>query len=151
VEWKLPFKNEHGFDALYGLEILELNEEVTRGQVVVRDELKQPAGLVHGGVYASIAESLASFGTGVAMFPQGKAVMGLSNQTSFLRPITNGVIHAVARRRHSGRTTWIWDVEIHDDAGRLCVMTRMTIAVRERPPVSPDEPPRVSREGGAPA
>ncbi len=58
--------------------------------------------------------------------------MGLSNQTSFLRPITEGTIHAVAIRRHRGRTTWVWEVEITDDAGRLCVLTRMTIAVRER-------------------
>ena len=134
MELKLPFQIKQGFDALYGLEFLELSEELARAQVVVRDELKQPAGLVHGGVYASIAESLASFGTGVAMFPQGKAVMGLSNQTSFLRPITDGVIHAEAKRRHRGRTTWIWDVEIHDDAGRLCVLTRVTIAVRDLPP-----------------
>jgi 1,4-dihydroxy-2-naphthoyl-CoA hydrolase len=133
MEPKLPTQTGQGFDALYGLEILELNAELARGQVVVRDELKQPAGLVHGGVYAAIAESLASFGTEVAMFPQGKLVMGLSNQTSFLRPITEGVIHAQARRRHQGRTTWVWNVEIHDDAGRLCVLTRMTIAVTEAP------------------
>jgi 1,4-dihydroxy-2-naphthoyl-CoA hydrolase len=133
MEPKLLSQTGQGFDALYGLELLELNAELARGQVVVRDELKQPAGLVHGGVYASIAESLASFGTRVAMFPQGKLAMGLSNQTSFLRPITEGVIHAQARRRHQGRTTWVWDVEIHDDAGRLCVLTRMTIAVREAP------------------
>jgi 1,4-dihydroxy-2-naphthoyl-CoA hydrolase len=133
MESKLPFQTGQGFDGLYGLEILELGDELVRAEVLVRDELKQPAGLVHGGVYASIAESLASFGTGVAMFPQGMAVMGLSNQSNFLRPITDGVIHAIARRRHRGRTTWIWDVEIHDDSGRLCVLTRMTIAVRERP------------------
>lgn len=123
----------HGFDRLYGLEVIELSDEVARGQVVVRDELKQPAGLVHGGVYASIAESLASLGTGCAVFPEGKVAMGMSNQTSFLRPITDGVIHAEAKRRHRGATTWIWEVEITDDQGRLCVLTRMTVAVREAP------------------
>jgi uncharacterized protein (TIGR00369 family) len=97
----------------------------------VREELKQPYGLVHGGVYASIAESLASFGTGVAVYPEGKLAVGLSNQTSFLRPITEGTIHATATRRHRGRTTWVWEVEIFDDAGRLCVLTRMTVAVRD--------------------
>jgi uncharacterized protein (TIGR00369 family) len=57
--------------------------------------------------------------------------MGLSNQTSFLRPITQGTIHATARARHRGRTTWVWEVEIKDDAGRLCVLTRTTVAVRD--------------------
>jgi uncharacterized protein (TIGR00369 family) len=59
--------------------------------------------------------------------------MGLSNQTSFLRPITEGTIHAKATRRHKGRTTWVWEVEIFDDDGNLCVLTRMTVAVREIP------------------
>jgi 1,4-dihydroxy-2-naphthoyl-CoA hydrolase len=130
---QLPLRIDQGFDALYGLEVLEVTSELARGQVLVRDELKQPFGLVHGGVYASIAESLASMATGFAVFEEGRAAMGLSNQTSFLRPITGGTIHAEARAKHRGRSTWVWEVEISDDAGRLCVLTRMTIAVREQP------------------
>ena len=120
-----------GFDRLYGLEITELADDLVRGEVAVRDELKQPMGLVHGGVYAAIAESMASFGTAAAVAREGKMAMGLSNQTSFLRPITEGTIHATAVRKHAGRTTWVWEVEMTDDSGRLCVLTRMTIAVRE--------------------
>ena len=119
-----------GFDALYGLEVLEVTEELVRAQVAVRDELRQPLGLVHGGVLASIAETLASMGTLAVVVPQGNAAMGSSNATSFLRPIAAGTIHARALRRHRGRTTWVWDVEITDDAGRRCALTRMTIAVR---------------------
>ncbi len=119
-----------GFDALLGLELLECTEELVRAQVPVRDELRQPFGLVHGGVFATIAETLASVGTAVVVFAEGNAAMGLSNQTSFLRPITDGTIHGRALRRHRGATTWIWDVEISDDAGRVCALSRMTIAVR---------------------
>jgi 1,4-dihydroxy-2-naphthoyl-CoA hydrolase len=122
-----------GFDGLYGLEILEVTPEFGRAQVQIRDEVKQPFGLVHGGVYASIAESLASFCTGAGVFAQGKIASGLSNQTSFLRPMLEGTIHAVAVRKHAGRTTWVWEVEQSDDQGRLCVLTRMTIAVRDAP------------------
>ena len=122
-----------GFDRLYGLELLEMESERARGRVVVREEVKQPAGLVHGGVYAAIAESLASIATGLAVAGEHKIAMGLSNQTSFLRPITEGTVHAVAVRKHAGRTTWVWEVEMSDDAGHLCVLTRMTIAVREAP------------------
>ena len=122
-----------GFDRLYGLELLSCSDEEARAQVKVRDELRQPAGLVHGGVFASIAETLASMATWVAVHEQGQSAQGLSNQTSFLRPIVDGTIHAVARRRHRGRTTWVWEVEITDDADRLCALVRMTIAVRELP------------------
>jgi uncharacterized protein (TIGR00369 family) len=128
----LPWRGMPGFDGLYGLEVLTMSDEEVSAQVVVRDELKQPAGLVHGGVFASIAESIASMATWFAVQGEGKSAQGLSNQTSFLRPIVDGTIHAVARRRHRGRTTWVWEVDITDDAGRLCALVRMTIAVRER-------------------
>jgi 1,4-dihydroxy-2-naphthoyl-CoA hydrolase len=132
MDVELPRGQIGGFDGLYGLEITDLSDEIVRGQVDVRDELRQPAGLVHGGVYASIAEALASWGTMVGVAGEGRVAMGLSNQTSFLRPITQGTIHAVAIRKHRGRSTWVWEVEISDDDARLCVLTRMTIAVRER-------------------
>jgi 1,4-dihydroxy-2-naphthoyl-CoA hydrolase len=104
---------------------------VMRGAVAVRPELKQVAGIVHGGVYASIAESLASLGTAFAVVRSGQMAIGLSNQTTLLRPISEGTIHAEATRKHRGRTTWVWEVEISDDEGRLCVLTRMTVAVRD--------------------
>ncbi len=126
---QLPF-DLAGFDRLYGLEITEIGDGLMRGTVGVRDELKQPAGLVHGGVYAAIAESLATTGTVLTVQDSGNTATGLSNQTSFLRPITAGRIDAVARARHRGRTTWVWEVELVDEAGRLCVLTRITVAVR---------------------
>jgi 1,4-dihydroxy-2-naphthoyl-CoA hydrolase len=135
MQWTPPKELWHvGFDALYGLEVTEASAHEVRGQVRVRDELKQPAGLVHGGVYAAISESIASLGTMIGVHAEGKQAMGLSNQTSFLRPITSGTIHARALCKHAGRTTWVWEVEIADDAGRLCVLTRMTVAVRDTVP-----------------
>ena len=128
---QLPWRDLPGFDGLYGLKIQTLNDEEVRAEVAVRDELRQPAGLVHGGVFASIAESMTSMATWFAVKDLGKTAQGLSNQTSFLRPVIDGTIHAVARRRHRGRTTWVWEVEISDDAQRLCALVRMTIAVRD--------------------
>ena len=121
---------ERSFDALYGLEIVEHSDELVRARVPVRDEIKQPMGLVHGGVFASMAESIASLATFAAVHDEGMIAVGLSNQTSFLRPITQGTVHATARRRHRGRTTWVWEVDITDDEDRLCALVRMTIAVR---------------------
>ncbi|HEY3865271.1 MAG TPA: PaaI family thioesterase [Solirubrobacteraceae bacterium] len=123
-----------GFDRLYGLELVEFSEEEVRARVRLRDELKQPMGLLHGGVYASIAESLASLATALGVLERGEVAMGLSNNTSFLRPVTEGSVHAHATRLHRGRTTWVWDVRFRDDADHLCALTRMTIAVRPAPP-----------------
>jgi 1,4-dihydroxy-2-naphthoyl-CoA hydrolase len=122
-----------GFDRLYGLELVEFSDTEVRARVQLRDELKQPMGLLHGGMYASIAESVASLATALGVLDDGQVAMGLSNSTSFLRPVTEGAVHAHATRLHRGRTTWVWDVQFSDDAGRLCAVTRMTIAVRPAP------------------
>lgn len=127
---ELPFELDQGFDHLYGLEVTEIGDGTMRGRVAVRDEIKQPAGLVHGGIYAAIAESLATTGTALTVFADGNTAMGLSNQTSFLRPVLEGHVNAQARARHQGRTTWVWEVELTDDAGRLCALSRVTVAVR---------------------
>jgi uncharacterized protein (TIGR00369 family) len=121
-----------GFDEVVGLEILGLSDEQASGRVAVRDEIRQPAGLVHGGVYASVAESLTSLATQQAV-GEGKLAQGLSTQTSFLRPVTGAAIHVTARRRHRGRTTWVWEVDVADDQDRVCVLVRTTIAVRDAP------------------
>jgi uncharacterized protein (TIGR00369 family) len=122
-----------GYDRHYGLEFLEFSETEVRAQVAVREEIKQPMGLVHGGLYASLAESMASLATAASVIEEGKLATGMSNSTSFLRPITDGLVHARAERLHRGRTTWVWDVTFSDDEGRTCAVTRMTIAVRPLP------------------
>jgi uncharacterized protein (TIGR00369 family) len=121
-----------GFAKLVGIEVTEVTDDAVRARVPVRPELLQPMGLVDGGVYATIAEDVCSAATFMAVNAErGAVAMGLSNQTSFLRPITEGTIHAVARPRHRGRTTWVWEVDFLDDAERLCALSRMTIAVRD--------------------
>ena len=97
MSFDISLQRPIGFDALYGLEVSEASPQQLIATVTVRDELKQPFGLVHGGVYASIAEGLASFGTVLGVYADGKVAMGISNITSFLRPITAGVIHARVR------------------------------------------------------
>jgi len=119
-----------GLDSLLGLELIAVAADEVRAQVAVRPEILQPFGLVHGGVFAAIAETLASVGTVAGVAEQGMAAMGMSNNTTFLRSITAGTIHATARPRHRGRTTWVWDVDIDDDHGRTCATARVTIAVR---------------------
>ena len=128
---------EECFDALYGLELLEMGPDgdIARGRVRIRDELRQPTGLLHGGVISAVAEALASWGTWQGAAGSGDAVMGMSNDTSFLRPLIDGHLNAVARPRHRGRTRWLWEVQALDDEGRLCAITTVNIAIRpHRPP-----------------
>src|SRR3954471_24227847 len=124
---------EETLESHLGFEIIEVKEDSARAQVPVTSRVLQPYGLVHGGVYAALAESLASMATAAAVWEDGNIAVGMSNATSFLRPATTGTVHAAATRRHRGRTTWIWDVDMTDDQGRLCATTRVTMAVRPKP------------------
>jgi uncharacterized protein (TIGR00369 family) len=125
-----PLLERSPFDAHYGLEILECTPDVTRARVEILPHLKQPTGVVHGGVYAAIAEAVASMGTNSAVIEADGVGLGMHNATSFLRPVSDGSVHAVGRPRHRGRTTWVWDVDLTDDHGNLCAVSRVTIAVR---------------------
>jgi 1,4-dihydroxy-2-naphthoyl-CoA hydrolase len=116
-----------------GMEIGEFDEERITGSFAVQDRVRQPFGIVHGGAYAALAETLASVGTYFAVEGNGEIAVGQNNDTSFIRPVASGTVHANGTRRHRGRTTWIWDVEFTDDQGRVCAISRITIAVRPAP------------------
>jgi uncharacterized protein (TIGR00369 family) len=120
-------------DDVLGFELLEANEERCRGSFTAERRVQQPMGLVHGGAYAALAESMASVATALAVAPSGNSAVGQSNHTTFLRPVTSGWVNGEGTPRHRGRTTWVWDVEFTDDDGRLCAISRVTLAVRPAP------------------
>jgi uncharacterized protein (TIGR00369 family) len=129
-----PVAFERTLESALRRDTQEMTDERVVATMSVDDQpVLQPMGIVHGGVYATMAEGMVSEATFRAVYPDGNIAVGMQNSTSFLRPITNGTIHAEARRRHRGRTTWIWDVDFSDDDGRLCATTRVTIAVRPNP------------------
>lgn len=130
AERPTPVDLARTLDGTLGFRVLELSESRARGTVAVEDRVKQPFGLVHGGVFCALAESLASAATFQAVSTDGMTAIGLSNHASFLRPVVSGKVDAEARRRHRGRTTWIWEVDFTDGEGRLCALARVTIAVR---------------------
>lgn len=121
------------FDALLGTEWLDDDPEHARVRVRMRDELRQPVGLLHGGVLSTLIESVCSRATALAVLGDGMAAMGQSISVSFIRPITEGHAEVRAVARHRGRTTWVWDAEVFDANERLCALAQMTIAVRPIP------------------
>ena len=132
----VPFETrvapEDSFIGVLGLEIDELVDVGLRtARLQVVPGVCQPMGIVHGGIYAAIAETLASMGTADGVIEQGKVPLGMSNNTNFLRPVSEGSVHAEARAFHRGRTSWLWDVEMRNDDGKLCATSRVTIAVRD--------------------
>ncbi len=121
-----------GFAEEIGTEWIDLDPDNARARIKIEPRHLQPYGVVHGGVYATLAESICSAATYVAVRDDGMVTMGQANDTTFLRSTGEGHVNALAQTRHRGRTTWVWDVEMSDDEGRVCALSRMTIAVRPR-------------------
>ncbi len=121
------------FDALIGTEWLDDDPEHARVRIELRDDLRQPVGLLHGGVISTLVESICSRATALAVMGVGMMAMGQSISVNFIRPITAGGAEVKARARHRGRTTWVWDAEVLNDEEKLCALAQMTIAVRPIP------------------
>jgi 1,4-dihydroxy-2-naphthoyl-CoA hydrolase len=121
------------FDVLVGTEWLDDDPDHARVRVAMRDELRQPVGLLHGGVISTLVESVCSRATALAVLPDGMIAMGQSINVNFIRPVTEGAAEVRARARHRGRTTWVWEAEVRDSEDRLCALAQMTIAVRPLP------------------
>ena len=121
------------FDALIGTEWLDDDPQHARARVPMRDELRQPIGLMHGGVMSTLIESVCSRATALAVLDDGMAAMGQSISVSFMRPVTEGYVEVKAEARHRGRTTWVWEAEIRDGEDRLCALAQMTVAIRPLP------------------
>jgi 1,4-dihydroxy-2-naphthoyl-CoA hydrolase len=124
---------ERTLDGVLGTEEVERTDEFIRARMPVMDRVRQPYGIVHGGAILALAESIASKGTAVGVASEGKIALGQEISASYMRPISEGHINALARVRRKGRTAWNWEVEISDDDGRLCTLVRLTIAVRDAP------------------
>jgi uncharacterized protein (TIGR00369 family) len=127
-------------DDVLGFELLESSADGCRARFDVETRVCQPFGLVHGGAYAALAETMVSHATQAVVSQDGHFALGQSNHTSFLRPVREGSVHAEGRARHRGRTSWIWEVDFTDDEGRLCAIARVALAVRPAPEAASSAP-----------
>ncbi len=121
---------EETLDGTLGVQITSATPEEVVAILDVDHRHRQPFGLLHGGVYALVAESAASVGGALTAIPNGGGAVGMSNNTAFLRPFKGGGrLTSTAKRIHGGRTTQLWDVEHRDSEDRLCATSRVTIAL----------------------
>jgi 1,4-dihydroxy-2-naphthoyl-CoA hydrolase len=107
-----------GLEGLLGLTFDEVGADRVVIRWTVRPELHQPFGIQHGGVYCAVVETAASVGGSIWLGGRGR-VVGVSNQTDFLRAVRDGELTAVGTPVHRGRSQQLWQVEITDRDGRL--------------------------------
>lgn len=104
-------KNDH-FNELLGFSLDYLSPDEIRAHLDVDERHHQPYGIVHGGVYCTIVESVGSVGASLNAWSSGNVVVGVSNSTDFIRPHRTGRLDAVGRPLHVGRTQQLWEVVV---------------------------------------
>jgi uncharacterized protein (TIGR00369 family) len=73
-----------------GVTITRATQDEVRAELTVGPEHLQSYGIVHGGVHCGLIESMASIGAALYAFPRGQSVVGLENNTSFIRAVRAG-------------------------------------------------------------
>lgn len=116
-----PFTDRPTYVALTGIELTEAGPDSAAGRLEINDNHHQPYGVVHGGVYCTMIETLASTGAAIWAMSNGMAgAVGLSNKTDFIRATTEGVLIGMALPIHRGRTQQLWRVDLtREQDGKL--------------------------------
>jgi 1,4-dihydroxy-2-naphthoyl-CoA hydrolase len=121
-----PSRYHSPFDDLLGVRITSASGERVLAELEVTPQLHQPNGIVHGGVHATVVEVTASVGASLWL-GDGRAAVGVSNHTDFLRSVSEGLLHAEALPIQQGRTMQLWRVEITDESDRPIASGRVRL------------------------
>ncbi len=119
--------NVSEFMTIAGLRITQVAAELVEGFIDLGPEHLQPWGIVHGGVYTSAIETAASAGALAAASELGLVVVGVNNNTNFVRPKSSGRVQVVARPIQQGRTQQLWEVRVIDEDERIVAIGQVRL------------------------
>jgi 1,4-dihydroxy-2-naphthoyl-CoA hydrolase len=123
--------NESSKDTLaeyLGIEFVEVGEDYLKARMPVDRRTLQPAGILHGGASAALAETVGSVAAGLCVDPEQQRIVGLDINANHIRPVRDGWVIAITRPIHVGKTTQIWEIRIHDEEEKLVSISRLTVA-----------------------
>ncbi len=109
--------------------ITEIGDDYMKATMPVDHRTTQPMGLLHGGASVVLAETLGSTAAFCCIDPENQYCVGIEINANHLRAVRQGTVTGTARPLHLGRSTQVWQIHIHDDAGRLVAVSRLTLAV----------------------
>ena len=107
-----------GWVAAMGVRFVRATADEVIGEVEIGPQHHQGYGIVHGGVYSGLIETVASVGAALWALQAKQSVVGLENHTSFLRAVREGKLKVTGLPRMRGRRTQVWEGTITDDKGR---------------------------------
>ena len=116
-----------------GLEFDEATGDRVVGHLEAGPDHHTPWGIVHGGVYASVIETVASVGASLAVGDRGQFAVGVNNQTDFMRPHRAGRLDVVGTPIQQGRNLQLWLVELRNAEGKLVARGQVRLSNQALP------------------
>ena len=110
-----------------GINITLIEDNLLEGEMLVRDFLKQPYGIVHGGASVVLAETLGSLASNLCI-EDNLSTVGLEINANHIKAVTNGLIVGKTRPIHIGRSTHIWEIKLFN-YDKLSCISRLTMAI----------------------
>ncbi|OOG78274.1 hotdog fold thioesterase [Algoriphagus sp. A40] len=115
-----------------GIEFTGIGEDYLEATMPVDHRTKQPMGLLHGGANVTLAETLGSLASSLTIDQTKQACVGLEINANHIKAVREGKVKGVAKPIHVGKTTQIWEIKIYNEAGQLCCISRITMAILDK-------------------
>jgi len=112
-----------------GLEFTEVGDSFVKAKMPIDHRTTQPLGLVNGGAYCTMAEVLGSVGANFCIDRTKNIALGLDINANYIYAAKEGWVYGIANPIHVGRSSQVWEIKISDDNGRLCCVSRLTVAI----------------------
>jgi 1,4-dihydroxy-2-naphthoyl-CoA hydrolase len=112
-----------------GLEWVEIGDDFLKMSMPVNNTTRQPYGFLHGGASCTLAETIGSVASSLVIDTTKFYCVGLEINANHLRSVREGIVTAIARPLHLGRSTHVWDIKIYDDKKKLFCVSRLTVAI----------------------
>ncbi len=114
------------------MEWVAIGDDFLKLKMPVNNKTKQPYGLLHGGASCALAETVGSVASALVIDQEKFACVGIEINANHIRGARDGYVIATSSPLHIGRTTHVWDIKIHDEAGKLICASRLTVAITDK-------------------
>lgn len=125
-------RNRNTMSEWLGIEFYEVGNDYLLGRMPVDHRTVQPLGIVNGGAYCALAETIGSMAANMCLEDPNEAAVGLDINANHIRSASKGWVYAKATAIHVGRKTHVWEIRILDDEGKLCCISRLTMSIIQR-------------------
>jgi 1,4-dihydroxy-2-naphthoyl-CoA hydrolase len=127
----VPGPAQSGWNRELGMVFLSANDREVVVEIQVEPKHQQPMGIVHGGVYCALVETVCSVGAHLAASSMGLLVVGVDNHTSFLRATREGKLKCTGRPLVRGRRTQLWEATVENEKGDVVATGRVRLLCLE--------------------